>query len=84
MHAFFNPKALAVGLLIGLAVFGGVVTFHALRGSDYAAAQPGSVMVRPIVRDDATKRMTFAVLAGLLAFAGGTSYAGKRLAARKD
>lgn len=83
MQAFFNPKALAAGLLIGLAVFGGVVTFHALRGPDHAAARPGSVMVRPIVRDDATKRMTFAVLAGLFAFAGGTYHAGKRLTTRK-
>ena len=83
MHAFFNPKALAAGLLVGLAASGGVVTFHALRGPDHAAAQPGSVMVRPVVRDNATKRMTFAALAGLFAFAGGTYYAGKRLAARK-
>ncbi|CEJ13513.1 hypothetical protein BN1110_03832 [bacterium YEK0313] len=83
MHAFFNPKALAAGVLIGLAVSGGVVAFHALRGPDHAAAQPGSVMVRPIVRDNAAKRMTFAVLAGLFAFAGGTYYAGKRFAVRK-
>lgn len=83
MHAFLNPKALAAGLVIGLAVFGGIVTFHALRGPDYAAAQPGSVMVRPIVRDNATKRMTFAVLCGLFAFAGGTYYAGKRRASRR-
>lgn len=83
MHAFLNPKALAAGAVIGLAAFGGVVTFHALRGPDYAAAQPGSVMVRPIVRDNATKRMTFAIIAGFFAFAGGTYYAGKRLSARK-
>jgi hypothetical protein len=56
------------GIVAAVVIFAAVQLFFTIRGPQYAEAQPGSVMVRPIVKDDGTKNMTMSVV---IALAGG-------------
>ncbi len=82
--AFRNPKALIGGLIIGIAVMAGTVGVFAVRGPTYAESRPGSVMVRPIVKDDSVKRLTTAFLLGLIGFYYGTRMIGRRIARNEE
>lgn len=63
---FKNSRALLGGVLVAILVFGAVQVALALRGPRYVTdANPGSIIVRPIVKDDATKNMTMSVVVGL-------------------
>lgn len=63
---FTNKRALMMGAIAGVAFFVAAQGFFILRGPQYAESRDGSVMVRPIVKDDATRNMTMSVIVGLV------------------
>lgn len=65
---FKNFRALLGGALSAIVIFAALQIFFTVRGPQYAEAQPGSVMVRPIIKDTAVKDLTMSVV---VALAGG-------------
>ncbi|MCO4319334.1 hypothetical protein M8997_019275 [Phyllobacterium sp. 21LDTY02-6] len=63
---FANKRAVLLGVVAGVAFFAAAQGFFILRGPQYAESQDGSVMVRPIVKDDSTRNMTMSVIVGLV------------------
>lgn len=63
---FTNKRALLMGVIAGVAFFTAAQGFFILRGPQYAESRDGAVMVRPIVKDDATRNMTMSVIVGLV------------------
>lgn len=80
---FKNVKALIAGAGIGIVVFCGVVVYHAAFPKYATQAQPRSVVVRPIRKDDGVKNFMFAVMLGAAGFYPGTRAVARRLDARK-
>jgi|GEM_PF-1477085 len=76
---FRNVKALAAGLLLGLVVFGGVMVYHAAFPKYVTESQPGSVIVRPIRKDDGVRNLMLAILLGAGGFYFGTRAVARRL-----
>lgn len=76
---FRNIKALVAGVLLGLVVFGGVMAYHAAFPKYVTDSQPGSVIVRPIRKDDGVKNFMFAILLGAAGFYFGTRTVARRL-----
>jgi hypothetical protein len=58
------------GIVAAVVIFGAAQLFYVIRGPVYAepSADPGTVTVRPIVKDDGVKNMTMSVV---IALAGG-------------
>lgn len=64
---FRNPRALLGGAIVAIILFFGSALV--IGGRHYTTeAQPGSITVRPIVRDDRVKNITMSVV---IALAGG-------------
>lgn len=55
-----------MGVIAGIAVFAAAQGIFVLRGPEYVESQYGSVMVRPIVKDDSTRNMTMSVIVALV------------------
>ncbi|TNM62143.1 hypothetical protein [Aliirhizobium smilacinae] len=63
---FNNRRALLGGVFVAIVVVGAVQLVLAVRGPQYATqSDPGTIIVRPIVKDDATKNLTMSVVVGL-------------------
>ncbi len=62
---FANKRATMMGVIAGIAFFAAAQGFFIVRGPQYAEPQEGSVMVRPIVKDDSTRNMTMSVVIAL-------------------
>lgn len=80
---FKNLKALIAGTVIGIVVFCGVMVYHAAFPKYVTQAQSGSVVVRPIRKDDGVRNFMFAVMLGAAGFYLGTRAVARRLDARK-
>nr|WP_200994599.1 hypothetical protein [Rhizobium rhizogenes] len=63
---FTNKRALLMAAIAGVAFFTAAQGFFILRGPQYAEPRDGAVMVRPIVKDGATRNMTMSVIVGLV------------------
>lgn len=63
---FTNKRAILMGVVAAVAFFIAAQGFFILRGPQYAESQNGSVMVRPIVKDDSTRNMTMSVIVALV------------------
>ncbi|OHV77152.1 hypothetical protein [Rhizobium sp. LCM 4573] len=77
---FANKRAIGMGVIAGMAFFAAAQGFFVLRGPQYAESQDGSVMVRPIVKDDSTRNMTMSVIVALV----GGLYVARALHKRSD
>jgi hypothetical protein len=69
------------GIVAAVVIFGAAQLFYTIRGPVYAepSNDPGTVTVRPIVKDDGVKNMTMSVV---IALAGGVITA--RAIGRRD
>lgn len=63
---FSNRRALLIGAVAAVAIFAVIQGFYTLRGPQYAEGRPDALTVRPIVKDDAVKNTTMAVVFGLI------------------
>jgi len=74
----FNRKAAITGVVVGLAVFVGTFVLGASHRS--APAQPGSVTVRPIHRQDGQQRVMISLGLGIVVGFGAYGVARRRSA----
>ncbi|MEN3929715.1 hypothetical protein WJT86_01405 [Microvirga sp. W0021] len=82
---FRNPKALLVGVVTGVVFFAGTVGFYALKGPEYVTdSRPGSVTVRPIVKDNAGKHLGMALVFGAVGFYFGAANFARRQARKGE
>ncbi|HEY0122578.1 MAG TPA: hypothetical protein VGC14_12635 [Rhizobium sp.] len=63
---FVNKRAILMGVIAGVAFFAAAQGFFILRGPQYAESRDGSVMVRPVVKDDSARNMTMSVIVALV------------------
>ena len=61
-----DKRAILMGVIAGVAFFVAAQGFFILRGPQYAESQDGSVVVRPIVKDDSTRNMTMSLIVALV------------------